>query len=63
MLCNGINLKKIYLVVYHVGVTPVTHHPLHTRVGPVSEPIVSYGYDWMSTRGGLLAGQNGFPRR
>src|SRR5258708_34907345 len=42
-------------------VTPVTHHPPHTHVGPVSEPIISYGYDQMSTCSRLLSGQNGFP--
>ena len=46
---------------WKLGVTPVTHHPPHTHVGPVSEPITSYGYDQMSTRSRLIAGRNGFP--
>ncbi|SRR5258708_35095298 len=40
-------------------VTPVTHHLLHTHIGPVLEPITSYEYDWMSAHGGPLAGWNG----
>src|SRR5258705_12622846 len=42
-----------------IVVTPVTHHPLHTHIRPVSEPITSYGYDWMSACGRPLAGWNG----
>src|SRR5258708_4401043 len=68
---KGFNLidKLLYLqlwpkthLTYLLPVTPVTHHPPHTRVGPVSEPITSYGCDRMSTRSGLIAGWNGFPR-
>ena len=41
------------------GVTPVTHHPPHTHIRPISELIMSYRYDWMSAHGRLLAGWNG----
>src|SRR5258705_13221484 len=27
------------------SVTPVTHHPPHTHIGPILEPITSYEYD------------------
>src|SRR5258708_1088769 len=41
------------------SVTPVTYHPPHTHIRPISELIMSYRYDWMSAHGRLLAGWNG----
>src|SRR5258708_16783670 len=58
-----LNLESKISSTLYSSVTPVTHHPLHTHVRPISELITSYGYDQMSTHGRLKQDRTVSPGR